>query len=88
MKWQQSLTEIVYLLYLSYKNLECVDEAKILLNNWIEKNPSDDNAQKLLDEILPSVIVMKLSIIIPHHNGENFFIIAFNHYLIIFQLKI
>ena len=32
------------------KNLQY--EAKILLNNWIEKNPSDDNAQELLDEIL------------------------------------
>ena len=51
-EWQQSLSEIVYLLYLSYKNLEMYDEAKILLNNWIEKNPSDDNAQGLLDEIL------------------------------------
>ena len=51
-EWQQSLSEIVYLLYLSYKNLEMYDEAKILLNNWIEKNPSDDNAQELLDEIL------------------------------------
>ena len=28
------------------------DEAKILLTDWIKKNPTDDNAQELLDEIL------------------------------------
>jgi len=37
---------------LSYKNLEMYDEAKILLTDWIKKNPADDNAQELLDEIL------------------------------------
>ena len=51
-EWQQSLSEIVYLLYLSYKNLEMYDEAKILLTDWIQKNPTDDNAQELLEEIL------------------------------------
>ena len=51
-EWQQSLPEIVYLLYLSYKNLEMYDEAKILLTDWIQKNPTDDNAQELFDEIL------------------------------------
>ena len=50
--WQTSLPEIVYLLFLSYKNLEMYDEAKILLTDWIKKNPTDDNAQELLDEIL------------------------------------
>jgi hypothetical protein len=50
--WQTSLPEIVYLLFLSYKNLEMYDEAKILLTDWIKKNPADDNAQELLDEIL------------------------------------
>jgi hypothetical protein len=28
------------------------DEAKILLNDWINKNPADDNAKELLEEIL------------------------------------
>ena len=28
------------------------DEAKILLTDWIQKNPADDNAQELLEEIL------------------------------------
>ena len=28
------------------------DEAKILLNDWIGKNPADDNAKELLEEIL------------------------------------
>ena len=51
-EWQKSLPEIIYLLYLSYKNLEMYEEAKILLKEWIDKNPLDDNAQKLLDEII------------------------------------
>ena len=50
--WQRSLPEIIYLLFLSYKNLEMYDEAKILLNDWINKNPADDNAKELLEEIL------------------------------------
>jgi tetratricopeptide (TPR) repeat protein len=50
--WQQSLPEIIYLLFLSYKNLEMYDQAKILLNDWINKNPADDNAKELLEEIL------------------------------------
>ena len=50
-EWQKSLPEIVYLLFLSYKNLEMYDEAKTLLTEWIEKNPADDNAQGLLDEL-------------------------------------
>ena len=50
--WQQSLPEIIYLLFLSYKNLEMYDEAKILLNDWINKNPADDNAKELFEEIL------------------------------------
>jgi len=49
--WQKSLPEIIYLLFLSYKNLEMYDEAKILLTDWINKNPADDNAKELLDEI-------------------------------------
>ncbi len=50
--WQKSLPEIIYLLFLSYKNLEMYDEAKILLTDWIKENPADDNAKELLDEIL------------------------------------
>ena len=29
-----------------------VELAKILLNDWINKNPADDNAKELLEEIL------------------------------------
>ena len=50
-EWQKSLPEIVYLLFLSYKNLEMYDEAKALLTEWMKKNPADDNAQGLLDEL-------------------------------------
>jgi len=51
-EWQQSLPEIIYLLFLSYKNLEMFDEAKTLLDDWINKNPGDENAKELLSEIL------------------------------------
>ena len=53
-EWQQSLPEIVSLLFLSYQNLEMYDEAKILLENCFKRNPSDDNAKNLLNEILQS----------------------------------
>ena len=51
-EWQKSLPEIIYLLFLSYKNLEMYTEAKILLEEWIDKNPADNNAQQLLEEII------------------------------------
>tara|TARA_S200000501_G_scaffold374819_1_gene425276 strand:+ start:320 stop:3199 length:2880 start_codon:yes stop_codon:yes gene_type:complete len=51
-EWQKSLPEIIYLLYLSYKNLEMYEEAKFLLEEWIDKNPADNNAQQLLEEII------------------------------------
>ena len=51
-EWQKSLPEIIYLLFLSYKNLEMYSEAKILLEEWIDKNPADNNAQQLLEEII------------------------------------
>ena len=50
--WQESLAEIVFLLYISYKEQEKYDKAEALLNNWIAKNPNDENATKLLEEII------------------------------------
>ncbi len=50
--WQESLAEIVFLLYISYKEQEKYDKAEALLNNWIAKNPNDKNATKLLEEII------------------------------------
>ena len=50
--WQESLAEIVFLLFISYKEQEKYDKAEALLNNWIAKNPNDENATKLLEEII------------------------------------
>ena len=50
--WQESLAEIVFLLYISYKEQKKYEKAEALLSDWIEKNPKDENALKMLEEII------------------------------------
>ena len=50
-KWQESLPELVLLLYLCYKELEEYDNAILLMEDWLVRSPNDLEATKLLDEI-------------------------------------
>ena len=50
-KWQESLPELVLLLYLCYKELEEYDNAILLIEDWLVRSPTDLEATKLLDEI-------------------------------------
>ena len=50
-KWQESLPELVLLLYLCYKELEEYDNAILLIEDWLVRSPNDLEATKLLDEI-------------------------------------
>ena len=50
-KWQESLPELVFLLYLCYKELEEYDNAILLIEDWLVRSPNDLEATKLLDEI-------------------------------------
>ena len=49
--WQETLPELVFLLYLCYRELEEYDEATILIENWMIRSPEDTDAGQLLDEI-------------------------------------
>ena len=49
--WQQTLPELVFLLYLCHRELEEYDEATMLIKNWMVRSPEDTDAGQLLDEI-------------------------------------
>mgnify|MGYP003307660691 FL=1 len=50
-QWQESLPEIVFLLYLCYKELEEYENATNLIEEWLLRSPADLEAKKLLEEI-------------------------------------
>ena len=50
-QWQESLPEIVLLLYLCYKELEEYENATSLIEKWLVRNPADLEAKKMLEEI-------------------------------------
>ena len=50
-QWQESLPEIVFLLYLCYKELGDYENATSLIEEWLVRSPADLEAKKLLEEI-------------------------------------
>lgn len=52
LEWQENTPEVVYLLYLSYKELEKYDDGIRLLEGWLKRNPQDLEAQNLLDQLV------------------------------------
>jgi len=50
-QYRQYYPEIVSSLVITYRKLEMVEEAKALLSSWLEKNPKDKEANKLLKEL-------------------------------------
>tara|TARA_B100000427_G_scaffold90918_1_gene75085 strand:- start:473 stop:1273 length:801 start_codon:yes stop_codon:yes gene_type:complete len=49
--WQETLPELVFLLYLCHRELEEYDEAIALIESWMIRSPEDTDATQLLDEI-------------------------------------
>ena len=49
--WQETLPELVFLLYLCHRELEEYDEATMLIENWMIRSPDDTDAAKLIDEV-------------------------------------
>ena len=49
--WQETLPELVFLLYLCHRELEEYDEATMLIENWMIRSPEDTDAAKLIDEV-------------------------------------
>ncbi|MAV15869.1 MAG: hypothetical protein CMG08_03550, partial [Candidatus Marinimicrobia bacterium] len=50
-QWQENFTQIISSLVFAYKQLDMVDNAKNVLNDWLSKNPDDPVAKKLLQEL-------------------------------------
>tara|TARA_Y100001935_G_scaffold164892_1_gene135633 strand:+ start:93 stop:617 length:525 start_codon:yes stop_codon:yes gene_type:complete len=50
-EWQESFTQIISSLVYAYKQLDMIDNAKGVLNDWLAKNPDDPVAKKLLEDL-------------------------------------
>ena len=50
-QWQNNYSNIVSHLVIAYQKLEMNTEAETVLTGWLERNPSDRQAKKLLDEL-------------------------------------
>ena len=50
-EWQQNYGDIVSTLILTYQGLNMNSEAELILSSWLERNPGDINAKKMLEDI-------------------------------------
>ena len=50
-EWQNNYGEIVSSLVLTYREMDLNREAESVLTTWLERNPSDINARKMLEEV-------------------------------------
>ena len=50
-QYRKNYPDIVSHLIINYRKLDMEDEAMDLLTSWLEKNPKDKEAQKLLKEL-------------------------------------
>ena len=50
-QWQQAYPDMISSLVFIYRNSNRQAEAEMILNDWVQRNPSDKNALKLLEEV-------------------------------------
>lgn len=50
-EWRQSFTQIVSSLVYTYKQLDMKPKAELVLADWLDKNPNDPVAQKLMEDL-------------------------------------
>ena len=50
-RWEKAYPEIISSLVYIYRETNKLDEAEIILSDWVSRNPTDDNAKKILDEV-------------------------------------
>jgi len=50
-RWQKAYPEIISSLVYIYRNNNQLKEVETILSEWIDRNPSDENAKKMLEEI-------------------------------------
>ncbi len=49
--WQRNYSEIVSALVHAYRQTDRLEEARMVLSDWVERNPNDTRAKKLLNDI-------------------------------------
>ena len=50
-RWEKAYPEIISSLVYIYRETNKLDEAEIILSDWVNRNPTDDNAKKILGEV-------------------------------------
>jgi len=50
-EWRKNFTQIVSSLVFTYKQLDQYSEAEAILGDWLDNNPNDPVAQKLLEDL-------------------------------------
>ena len=50
-RWEKAYPEIISSLVFIYRETNKLDDAEIILSDWVNRNPTDDNAKKILDEV-------------------------------------
>ncbi|MDP7037151.1 MAG: hypothetical protein QF453_04385, partial [Candidatus Marinimicrobia bacterium] len=50
-RWQKAYPEVVSSLVYIYRKNDQLMDAELVLSDWVDRNPSDKNAQKILEEI-------------------------------------
>ena len=53
-RWQKAYPEIVSSLVYMYRNSNKLKEAELVLNDWVNRNPTDQNARDILNEVRSS----------------------------------
>ena len=50
-QWEKTYPEIISSLVFIYRETNRLDDAEIILSDWVNRNPTDGNAKKILDEV-------------------------------------
>ena len=50
-EWRNYFTQIVSSLIFTYKKLDMINEAELVISDWLNKNPNDPVAKQLLEDL-------------------------------------
>tara|TARA_X000000368_G_scaffold307761_1_gene245751 strand:- start:456 stop:1037 length:582 start_codon:yes stop_codon:yes gene_type:complete len=50
-RWEKTYPEIISSLVFIYRETNRLEDAEIILTGWVNRNPTDGNAKKILDEV-------------------------------------
>ena len=50
-RWEKTYPEIISSLVFIYRETNRLEDAEIILSDWVNRNPTDGNAKKILDEV-------------------------------------